>query len=113
MSAEYLTAYGTQRDSGERGIRTFETATRNTCDIAPSQSCGTDSSSRNSRPQPCGQEQLVPFLSRAAVAIGADGPGRGTLVPKSSATEPSLDLTVPGHDEFVQILFKPGKRRVC
>jgi 3-deoxy-7-phosphoheptulonate synthase len=59
----------------ERGIRTFETATRNTCDIAavallkelthlpvildPSHATG--------------KRSLVPPLTRAGVAIGADG----------------------------------------
>jgi 3-deoxy-7-phosphoheptulonate synthase len=59
----------------ERGIRTFETATRNTCDLTavavldelthlpvvvdPSHATG--------------KRSLVPALSRAAVAIGCDG----------------------------------------
>ena len=42
----------------ERGIRTFETATRNTCDISAI---------------PVGKRSLVPPLARAGVAIGADG----------------------------------------
>jgi 3-deoxy-7-phosphoheptulonate synthase len=76
MSAEYIVA---QKNPNvllcERGIRTFETATRNTCDIAavsvlhelthlpvildPSHATG--------------KRSLVPGLSRAGVAIGADG----------------------------------------
>ncbi|MBI1788987.1 MAG: 3-deoxy-7-phosphoheptulonate synthase [Acidobacteria bacterium] len=76
MSAEYLVAHG---NSGvllcERGIRTFETATRNTCDISavpvlnelshlpvildPSHATG--------------KRSLVPPLARAGVAVGADG----------------------------------------
>jgi 3-deoxy-7-phosphoheptulonate synthase len=76
MSAEYVTAYGNKNIVlCERGIRTFETATRNTCDIAavavlrelthlpvildPSHATG--------------RRSLVPALARAAVAIGADG----------------------------------------
>jgi 3-deoxy-7-phosphoheptulonate synthase len=59
----------------ERGIRTFETATRNTCDIAaipvlnelshlpvildPSHATG--------------KRSLVPAIARAGVAVGADG----------------------------------------
>jgi 3-deoxy-7-phosphoheptulonate synthase len=76
MSAEYIVAHG-NRDVMlcERGIRTFETATRNTCDITavavlhelthlpvildPSHATG--------------KRSLVPPLARAAVAIGADG----------------------------------------
>ncbi len=76
MSAEYITAHGNPNIIlCERGIRTFETATRNTCDIAavavlhelthlpvildPSHASG--------------KRSLVPALARAGVAIGADG----------------------------------------
>jgi 3-deoxy-7-phosphoheptulonate synthase len=76
MSAEYLVAHGNPNVIlCERGIRTFETATRNTCDITavavlnelshlpvvldPSHATG--------------RRSLVPPLARAAVAIGADG----------------------------------------
>ncbi|MCL4793442.1 MAG: 3-deoxy-7-phosphoheptulonate synthase [Bryobacteraceae bacterium] len=75
MSAEYIVAHGNKDIMlCERGIRTFETATRNTCDIVsiallremthlpvvldPSHATG--------------KRSLVPPLSRAAVAIGAD-----------------------------------------
>jgi 3-deoxy-7-phosphoheptulonate synthase len=76
MSAEYIVAHGNPNVIlCERGIRTFETATRNTCDIAgvavlnelthlpvivdPSHATG--------------KRSLVPAVSRAAVAVGADG----------------------------------------
>jgi 3-deoxy-7-phosphoheptulonate synthase len=76
MSAEYLVAHGNPNVIlCERGIRTFETATRNTCDISaipvlnelshlpvildPSHATG--------------KRSLVPALARAGVAIGADG----------------------------------------
>jgi 3-deoxy-7-phosphoheptulonate synthase len=76
MSAEYIVAHGNPNVIlCERGIRTFETATRNTCDLTavavlnelshlpvivdPSHATG--------------KRSLVPALSRAAVAIGADG----------------------------------------
>ena len=76
MSAEYLVAHGNSSVLlCERGIRTFETATRNTCDISavpvlnelshlpvildPSHATG--------------KRSLVPAISRAAVAVGADG----------------------------------------
>ncbi len=76
MSAEYVVAHGNPNVIlCERGIRTFETATRNTCDITavallnelshlpvildPSHATG--------------KRSLVPPLSRAAVAIGSDG----------------------------------------
>jgi 3-deoxy-7-phosphoheptulonate synthase len=76
MSAEYIVAHGNPNVIlCERGIRTFETATRNTCDITavpvldelshlpvvldPSHATG--------------KRSLVPALARAGVAIGADG----------------------------------------
>ncbi len=76
MSAEYLVAHGNPNIMVcERGIRTFETATRNTCDITavsvlhelthlpvildPSHATG--------------KRSLVPSLARAGVAIGAEG----------------------------------------
>src|SRR5438874_8670418 len=76
MSAEYLVAHGNSNVLlCERGIRTFETATRNTCDISavpvlnelshlpvildPSHATG--------------KRSLVPSISRAAVAVGSDG----------------------------------------
>ena len=76
MSAEYVVAHGNPNVIlCERGIRTFETATRNTCDIAavavlnelshlpvildPSHATG--------------KRSLVPPLCRAGIAIGADG----------------------------------------
>lgn len=76
MSAEYIVAHGNANVVlCERGIRTFETATRNTCDITaiavlnelshlpvildPSHATG--------------KRSIVPALSRAGVAIGADG----------------------------------------
>jgi 3-deoxy-7-phosphoheptulonate synthase len=76
MSAEYLVAHGNSNVLlCERGIRTFETATRNTCDISavpvlnelshlpvildPSHATG--------------KRSLVPAISRAGVAVGADG----------------------------------------
>lgn len=76
MSAEYLVAHGNSEVIlCERGIRTFETATRNTCDISavpvlnelshlpvildPSHAVG--------------KRSLVPPIAKAAVAVGADG----------------------------------------
>lgn len=75
LSAEYVLAHGnTQVILGERGIRTFETATRNTLDLSavalvkmlshlpvlvdPTQATG--------------KNKLVGPMSKAAVAVGAD-----------------------------------------
>jgi 3-deoxy-7-phosphoheptulonate synthase len=76
MSAEYITAHGNPNIVlCERGIRTFETATRNTCDIAsiPVLNELTHLPVVLDPSHATGKRSLVPALSRAAVAIGADG----------------------------------------
>ncbi len=59
----------------ERGIRTFETATRNTLDIAavPVLRAVTHLPVIVDPSHASGVRELVPVLSRAAVAVGADG----------------------------------------
>ena len=108
MSAEYIVAHGNPNVVlCERGIRTFETATRNTCDITavavlnelthlpvivdPSHSSG--------------RRSLVPPLSRAAVAIGADG----LLVevhpcPEKAYSDGVQSLSIPGFERMMQEL---------
>ena len=99
MSAEYVVAHGNPNVIlCERGIRTFETATRNTCDITaisvldelshlpvvldPSHATG--------------KRSLVPSLSRAGVAIGADA-----LIievhpqPEKAVSDGAQSLTLP------------------
>jgi len=76
MSAEYITAHGNPNVMlCERGIRTFETATRNTCDITavPVLNELTHLPVIIDPSHATGKRSLVPALSRAAVAIGADG----------------------------------------
>ena len=76
MSAEYLVAHGNSNVVlCERGIRTFETATRNTCDIAavPVLNELTHLPVIVDPSHATGKRSLVPALARAAVAIGADG----------------------------------------
>jgi len=76
MSAEYLVAHGNADVIlCERGIRTFETVTRNTCDISAIPAINElshlpvilDPSHAT------GKRSLVPAVARAGVAIGADG----------------------------------------
>jgi 3-deoxy-7-phosphoheptulonate synthase len=108
MSAEYIVAHGNPNVIlCERGIRTFETATRNTCDIAavavldelthlpvildPSHATG--------------KRSLVPALSRAAVAIGADG----LLVevhpwPEKAVSDGAQSLDLPQFRKMMQDL---------
>jgi 3-deoxy-7-phosphoheptulonate synthase len=76
MSAEYITAHGNPNIIlCERGIRTFETATRNTCDISavPVLNELTHLPVVLDPSHAAGRRALVPPLAKAAVAIGADG----------------------------------------
>src|SRR5947207_13292757 len=76
MSAEYLVAHGNSNVLlCERGIRTFETATRNTCDIAavPVLNELTHLPVILDPSHATGKRSLVPAVARAGVAIGADG----------------------------------------
>jgi 3-deoxy-7-phosphoheptulonate synthase len=76
MSAEYLVAHGNPNIMlCERGIRTFETATRNTCDLTAVAVLNelTHLPVIVDPSHATGKRSLVPAVSRAAVAIGADG----------------------------------------
>jgi 3-deoxy-7-phosphoheptulonate synthase len=76
MSAEYVVAHGNPNVIlCERGIRTFETATRNTCDIVAVALLNelTHLPVVLDPSHATGKRSLIPALSRAAVAIGADG----------------------------------------
>jgi 3-deoxy-7-phosphoheptulonate synthase len=76
MSAEYIVAHGNPNVIlCERGIRTFETATRNTCDISaiPVLSEMTHLPVVLDPSHAAGKRSLVPALARAGVAAGADG----------------------------------------
>ncbi len=76
MAAEYILSEGNRGlVLCERGIRTFETATRNTLDI----SCVPVVKAKSHLPiiidpsHAAGQSRYVPALCKAAVAVGADG----------------------------------------
>ncbi len=108
MSAEYIVAHGNSNVIlCERGIRTFETSTRNTCDITavavlqelthlpvvvdPSHATG--------------RRHLVPPLARAAVAIGADG----LIVevhptPDKAISDGAQSLTLPQFRAMMEML---------
>ena len=76
MSAEYIVAHGNSEVMlCERGIRTFETVTRNTCDIAaiPALNELTHLPVILDPSHATGKRSLVPAVARAGVAIGADG----------------------------------------
>ena len=76
MSAEYIVAHGNPNVIlCERGIRTFETVTRNTCDIAAVAALNelTHLPVVLDPSHATGKRSLVPPLARAGVAIGSDG----------------------------------------
>src|SRR5581483_5106912 len=76
MSAEYVVAHGNPNVIlCERGIRTFETATRNTCDLTAIAVLNelTHLPVILDPSHATGKRSLVPPLARAGVAIGADG----------------------------------------
>jgi len=76
MSAEYIVAHGNPNVIlCERGIRTFESATRNTCDVAAVAVLAelTHLPVVVDPSHATGRRNLVPPLARAAAAIGADG----------------------------------------
>jgi 3-deoxy-7-phosphoheptulonate synthase len=76
MSAEYIVAHGNADVMlCERGIRTFETVTRNTCDIGAIAALNelTHLPVILDPSHAAGKRSLVPPLARAGVAVGADG----------------------------------------
>ena len=99
MSAEYIVAHGNPNVIlCERGIRTFETATRNTCDLTAVAVLNelTHLPVVVDPSHATGKRSLVPPLSRAAVAIGADG----LLVevhpwPEKAVSDGAQSLTLP------------------
>jgi 3-deoxy-7-phosphoheptulonate synthase len=76
MSAEYIVAHGNPDVMlCERGIRTFETVTRNTCDIGAVAALAelTHLPVILDPSHATGKRSLVPPVARAGVAVGADG----------------------------------------
>ena len=108
MSAEYIVAHGNPNVIlCERGIRTFETATRNTCDIAaiPVLEELTHLPVILDPSHATGKRSLVPAVSRAGVAIGADG-----LIlevhpcPEKAVSDGAQSLTLPGFRQMMRDL---------
>jgi 3-deoxy-7-phosphoheptulonate synthase len=108
MSAEYIVAHGNPNVIlCERGIRTFETATRNTCDIAaiPVLDELTHLPVVLDPSHATGKRSLVPAVSRAGVAIGADG-----LIlevhpcPEKAVSDGAQSLTLPGFRQMMRDL---------
>jgi 3-deoxy-7-phosphoheptulonate synthase len=105
MSAEYVVAHGNPNVIlCERGIRTFETATRNTCDIAavPVLNELTHLPVILDPSHAAGKRSLIPALSRAGVAVGADG----IIVevhpcPEKAVSDGAQSLTLPGFRQMM------------
>jgi 3-deoxy-7-phosphoheptulonate synthase len=99
MSAEYIVAHGNPNVIlCERGIRTFETATRNTSDLAavPVLNELTHLPVIVDPSHATGKRSLVTPLARAAVAVGADG----IMVeihpcPEKAVSDGAQSLTIP------------------
>jgi len=108
MSAEYIVAHGNSEVIlCERGIRTFETVTRNTCDIAaiPALQELTHLPILLDPSHATGRRSLVPALSRAGVAIGADG----LIVevhpaPEKAVSDGAQSLDIPQFQQMMQDL---------
>ncbi len=108
MSAEYIVAHGNPNVIlCERGIRTFETATRNTCDISavPVLNELTHLPVILDPSHATGKRSLVPALARAGVAIGADG----LIVevhpcPEKAVSDGAQSLTLEGFREMMREL---------
>src|SRR5579863_4759486 len=108
MSAEYIVAHGNSDVIlCERGIRTFETETRNTCDIAaiPALNELTHLPVMLDPSHATGKRSLVPAVSRAGVAIGADG----IIVevhphPEKAISDGAQSLDLTGFDKMMREL---------
>jgi 3-deoxy-7-phosphoheptulonate synthase len=108
MSAEYIVAHGNPNVIlCERGIRTFETETRNTCDIAaiPALNELTHLPVMLDPSHATGKRSLVPAVSRAGVAIGADG----IIVevhphPEKAISDGAQSLDMAGFDKMMREL---------
>jgi len=108
MSAEYIVAHGNPNVIlCERGIRTFETATRNTCDISaiPVLNELTHLPVVLDPSHAAGKRSLIPALSRAGVAIGADA----IIVevhpcPEKAVSDGAQSLTLPAFAQMMRDL---------
>ncbi|HEX5227145.1 MAG TPA: 3-deoxy-7-phosphoheptulonate synthase [Bryobacteraceae bacterium] len=108
MSAEYVVAHGNPNVIlCERGIRTFETITRNTCDIAAIAALNelTHLPVILDPSHATGKRSLVPALARAGVAIGADG----LIVevhpsPEKAVSDGAQSLDIPQFQDMMRSL---------
>lgn len=108
LAAEYILTGGNPRVMlCERGIRTFETATRNTCDISavPVLNELTHLPVIVDPSHAVGKRSLVPPIAKAAVAVGADG----MIVevhpcPEKAVSDGAQSLTIEGFQQMMKML---------
>jgi 3-deoxy-7-phosphoheptulonate synthase len=108
LAAEYVVAAGNpQVVLCERGIRTFETATRNTLDVSavPVLKSKTHLPVIVDPSHAAGERSLVPHLAKSAVAAGADG----IIVevhndPESALSDGKQSLTLDGFETMMDQL---------
>lgn len=117
LAAEYVVAAGNPRVIlCERGIRTFETSTRNTLDLCsvPVLKERTHLPIIVDPSHAAGRRELVPALARAAIAVGADGlivevhpdPGSAMSDGRQSLT---LDAFATMMDEIERVAAAVGR----
>jgi 3-deoxy-7-phosphoheptulonate synthase len=117
LSAEYILAQGNwQVMLCERGIRTFETETRNTLDLSvvPLLKQYTHLPVIVDPSHAAGKRELVPALARAAVAAGADG----IMVevhprPKEALSDGRQSLTLPEFEAMMSDLSPVARAVGC
>src|SRR5947209_13256342 len=114
LAAEYLLAGGNPNVIlCERGIKTFETETRNTLDLA-AVALAKELSHLPVIADPShgtGRRSLVPAVSRAAIAVGADG----LIVevhpcPERALSDGPQSLDINGFASMVRSLSQPLRR---
>lgn len=108
LSAEYVVSHGNPNVIlCERGIRTFETATRNVLDIqaVPVLNQLTHLPVILDPAHSSGRRDLIPTLARACVSVGADGMMVETHPdPESAWSDGPQSLTFEGFDEMMKNL---------
>lgn len=110
LAAEYIASSGNENIIlCERGVRTFETATRNTLDLSavPTLKSLTHLPVVVDPSQGTGKRDLVPPMCRAAIACGADG----LIVevhpnPDHAIKDGAQSITIPAYEEMMPTLYK-------
>jgi len=121
LAAEYLLSGGnSQVVLCERGIKTFETATRNTIDLS-AVALAKELSHLPVIADPShgtGKQSLIGAVSRAAIAVGADGiivevhpcPERALSDGPQSLDIPQFEQVMRGLGEPLRPVLAPGQR---